>query len=75
MIWVIIVLLVIAAFFIIGDFGADKQKEIEKQNLEKIISAGNYPKDYKSYLTPDKNKKLTLVESENKFEFIISMKY
>ncbi|MEC1612601.1 hypothetical protein P9D96_04980 [Bacillus mojavensis] len=67
MIWAIIVLLIIAAFFIIGDFGADKQKEIEKQNLEKIISAGNYPKDYKSYLTPDKNKKLTLVESENKF--------
>lgn len=54
---------VIAAFFIIGDFGVDKQKEIEKQNLEKIISAGNYPKNYKSYL----NKKLTLVESDNKF--------
>ncbi|UTL74910.1 hypothetical protein [Bacillus halotolerans] len=67
MIWAIIVLLVIAAFFIIGDFGVDKQKEIEKQNLEKIISAGNYPKNYKSYLTPDKNKKLTLVESDNKF--------
>ncbi|MEC0378122.1 MULTISPECIES: hypothetical protein [Bacillus] len=67
MIWAIIVLLIIAAFFIIGDFGTDKQKEIEKKKLFEIETAGNFPAQYKAILNPDKTTKLTLVEPEDKF--------
>ncbi|MGG3397705.1 hypothetical protein ABER78_12505 [Bacillus velezensis] len=67
MIWAIVILLIIAAFFIIGDFGTDKQKEIEKKKLVEIENAGNFPTQYKVILNPDKTTKLTLVESEDKF--------
>ncbi|MGG1363668.1 hypothetical protein ABE287_18780 [Bacillus velezensis] len=67
MIWAIVILLIIAAFFIIGDFGTDKQKEIEKKKLVEIETAGNFPTQYKVILNPDKTTKLTLVETEDKF--------
>ncbi|WP_045509598.1 hypothetical protein [Bacillus amyloliquefaciens] len=67
MIWAIVILLIIAAFFIIGDFGTDKQKEIEKKKLVEIETAGNFPTQYKVILNPDKTTKLTLVEPEDKF--------
>ncbi|MEH7722378.1 hypothetical protein [Bacillus velezensis] len=67
MIWAIVILLIIAAFFIIGDFGTDKQKEIEKKKLVEIETAGNFPAQYKGILNPDKTTKLTLVEPEDKF--------
>ncbi|MFT4400438.1 hypothetical protein ACMX2I_10395 [Bacillus sp. SW14] len=67
MIWAIILVLGIGAFVIIGSLGMDKQKVEEKQRLNKIKSAGNFSSQHRYVLNPDKNKKLTLKESENKF--------
>ncbi|MEK4632543.1 hypothetical protein HRF58_09330 [Bacillus velezensis] len=67
MIWAIVILLIIAAFFIIGDFGTDKQKEIEKKKMVEIETAGSFPTQCKVILNPDKTAKLTLVEPEDKF--------
>ncbi|WP_223837330.1 hypothetical protein [Bacillus swezeyi] len=65
-----IAMLIIAGFivfFLIGVIGMNKQKEDEKQILNLLESAGNYPSDYKFYITPDNDMKLTLVEAEEKF--------
>lgn len=67
---VFIAMLIIAGFivfFLIGFVGMNKQKEDENQILNLLESAGNYPSDYKFYITPDKDMKLTLIESDEKF--------
>ncbi|OJT57516.1 hypothetical protein BFP46_04345 [Bacillus licheniformis] len=67
---VFIAMLIVAGFivfFLIGLIGLNKQKEDEKQILNLLESAGNYPSDYKFYITPDNDMKLTLVEAEEKF--------
>ncbi|MGY3839490.1 hypothetical protein ACWNPK_20510 [Bacillus atrophaeus] len=67
MIWAVIVLLIIAAFFIVGEIVSDKQKSDGNNDLKEIELAGKFPSSYKFFINPDNNKKITLVEPENKF--------
>ncbi|QHJ03823.1 hypothetical protein [Bacillus sp. AM1(2019)] len=67
MIWAIILILVVGAFIIIGVSASDKQKEMDKKRASEIETVGNFPSNYKSIINPDKNAKLTLIDSEDKF--------